>query len=679
MTRLLIVDDHPQNLYLLQMLLQAEGWHVDEARDGAQALVQARLARPDLILSDLLMPGMDGYALLRHWKADADLAAIPFIVYTATYTDPQDERLALAMGADAFLVKPADPEALVACVHALLARARNAAAPVVGHPASDDRSLLAQYNEVLVRKLEKRTLQLEQRHRDLQDSEERFRATFEQAAVGIAHVSPDGRFLRVNDKLCEITGYERAELLALDIATLTLPDDLASSERARQALLAGTQRQHAAEKRYRRKDGSTVWVSLVSTLLSADDGQARYFISVVTDISERKALEEQFRQAQKLESVGQLTGGIAHDFNNLLTVILGNAELLVEQLADDDTLRPLAEMTLTAAGRGAEMTQRLLAFARRQVLDPQAVDVNALLLAMHGMLRRMLPENIAVRLVRGAQLPPALVDAPQLEAAVLNLSINARDAMPAGGCLNIETAMVEITGTQAGGPDAPAAELQPGAYVVVTVSDTGTGIPAADLPRVFDPFFTTKPVGKGTGLGLSMVYGFVSQSHGHVAIQSEMGQGSTVRLYLPCAAGDRTASAADASSRPPAALQPRGAACILLVEDDELVRRYAEGQLVSLGYRVLSAGNGAEALAIFQTQAGIDLLLTDVVMPGGMDGPQLADALRALMPGLKVLFSSGYADAALVHDGRLDPGVNLLGKPYRRQELALKLQSLLGS
>jgi PAS domain S-box-containing protein len=670
MTRTLIVDDNAQNLYMLRVLLEAEGFVVDAARHGSDALLKARGCAPELVVSDLLMPVMDGYALLRQWKSDPQLAGIPFVVYTATYVEPKDERLARAMGADAFLVKPAEPEALLACLREVLERTRRGEVPLVATPTLDDQGLLAQYNEVLVRKLERRALQLEQGQRELQESEERFRATFEQAAVGIAHVGLDGRFLRVNAKLCDIAGYPREELLQLDFASLTVPEDLPGSDQARRDMLAGTLSQHTAEKRYRRKDGSVVWCSLASTLPRSAAGEPRYFISVITDISARKTLEAQFQQAQKLESVGQLTGGIAHDFNNLLTVIIGNADLLVEGLARNERLRPLAEMTRTAALRGADLTQRLLAFARRQALEPKVVDVNVLLVDMDRMLRRMLPENIQIGLVHSEGLWQAIVDASQLEAAVLNLVINARDAMPDGGRLTLETGNVTVEDE----PDATQRDLSPGAYVLVAVSDTGTGIAPDLLPRVFDPFVTTKPPGKGTGLGLSMVYGFAKQSRGHVRIYSELGQGTTVRLYLPRATGHEPEVAAETQ---PAALALHGGECILLVEDDELVRRLAQRQLAELGYQVLSAENGAEAMNIVRARPDIDLLLTDVVMPGGLNGPQLADAARAVRPGLKVLFSSGYADQALVHGGRLDPGTNLLGKPYGRQELARKVRMVL--
>ncbi len=387
--------------------------------------------------------------------------------------------------------------------------------------------------------------------------------------------------------------------------------------------------------------------------------------------AQRAAIEEldrKLRQAQKMEAVGQLTGGVAHDFNNLLTVIIGNSELVAEGLKDRPRLRQMVAMTVKAAERGAELTGRLLAFSRRQPLDPSPTDVNRQIADMDPMLRRTLGEHVEIELVRGGGLWNAMIDPGQLENAILNLCLNARDAMPKGGRLTIETANAHLDAAYA----ASQTEVEPGQYVMVAVSDTGTGMDAATLERAFEPFFTTKDVGKGSGLGLSMVYGFVKQSRGHVRIYSEPGHGTTVKLYLPRA----TAEDAAASPAPPPSLQ-RGSGRILLVEDDALVRGNAAEQLRSLGYDVVEARNGPEALAALERGEPVDLLFTDVVMPGGMNGRALAEAAQKLRPGLPVLYTSGYTENAIVHHGRLDRGVDLLAKPYRLQELAAKISAVL--
>ncbi|MEQ1490948.1 MAG: ATP-binding protein, partial [Terricaulis sp.] len=390
---------------------------------------------------------------------------------------------------------------------------------------------------------------------------------------------------------------------------------------------------------------------------------------IVSDVTDRLSLEEQLKQSQRLDAIGQLTGGVAHDFNNLLTVVLGNSEALVERLSDQPALRHLAQITLTVAERGAELTHRLLAFSRRQALEPRSVDANQLLSGMVPLLKRTLAEDIEITFVPGAELWPAVIDPSQLEGAVLNLCINARDAMSGGGRLTVETENVHLDGNYAG----QNAEVAAGDYVMVAVSDTGVGIPSANLGRVFDPFFTTKEIGKGTGLGLSMVYGFVKQSGGHVKIYSEVGIGTVVKLYLP-----RSDSAPGQVVKPERELADlAGTEKILLVEDDDLVRAHAESILSTLGYRVIVANDGPSALEIMQRDDTVELLFTDVVMPGGMTGRVLADRAIALRPNLRVLYTSGYTQNSIVHDGRVDEGVLLLSKPYSRLDLAQKVRAAL--
>ncbi|QIM48160.1 PAS domain S-box protein [Pusillimonas sp. DMV24BSW_D] len=395
------------------------------------------------------------------------------------------------------------------------------------------------------------------------------------------------------------------------------------------------------------------------------DSIAVYF----RDVTERREMAERLNQSQKMEAVGQLTGGVAHDFNNLLTVIMGNAELLRESLDDHPNLRIYAEMTANAAERGAELTNRLLAFARRQALEPKLTDINRLVSDMEHLLRRTLSEDIDIELVRGGGLWNAEVDPSQLESALLNMAINARDAMPEGGKLTIETANARL--------DDAYADTHPGVdagqYVMISVSDTGSGMTEAVKRRVFEPFFTTKPVGKGNGLGLPMVYGFVKQSGGHIKVYSEVSEGTTIRLYFPRAFKE---GQVDMEQPAPKKLQT-GHEHILVVEDDDMVREHVTNLLMGMGYRVSSASSGIEALASLQARNDFDLLFTDIIMPGGMNGRQLADEALKSLPNLKVLFTSGYTENAIVHHGRLDAGVHLLGKPYRRHELATKVRKVL--
>lgn len=388
----------------------------------------------------------------------------------------------------------------------------------------------------------------------------------------------------------------------------------------------------------------------------------------MTDISERLALEEQLRQSQRLEAVGQLTGGVAHDFNNLLTVIIGNADIINQSLPKDSKLLSLASMIEEAANRGAELTSSLLAFARRQPLDPKNIDINILLSNLKTLLSRALGEEIHCEFILKEELWLAQVDPGLLDNALLNLTLNARDAMPNGGQLMIETQNVNIKDDYALRHDMAA-----GDYVRIAVSDSGVGIASEDLDKVFEPFYTTKGKDKGTGLGLAMVYGFIKQSRGHINIYSEVGQGTTVRLYLP-----RAVESADAL--PDANIEkqlPMGNERILVVEDDAMVREYVVSQLQLFGYQVHTAVDGPSALELLNQGLVVDLLFTDVVMPNGMGGRELADAAKKLRPDLSVLYTSGYTENSIVHHGRLDNGVLLLSKPYSRDEMAQKIRQAL--
>lgn len=447
------------------------------------------------------------------------------------------------------------------------------------------------------------------------------------------------------------------------------PDDRERVLASIEAVIHGEDNRWLDEYRFLRADGVAVTVIDHGFVMRDASGRATRMVGALNDVSERRELDERLRQSQKLETLGQLTGGVAHDFNNLLTVILGNSEMLSHRLAEDKQLQELANMTASAAERGAELTNRLLSFARRQPLEPREVDCNSLLRDMDLLFRRTLPEDIKLELIFDERLWCAEVDPSQLENALLNLVLNARDAMPAGGRLMIETANIRLDNSYPNQYD----ELLPGNYVMLSVSDSGKGMDRQQCAQAFEPFFTTKEVGQGSGLGLSMVYGFVKQTGGLVKIYSEPGEGTTVRLYLPRAESGQNESSEAEGETP----MIGGSEHILVVEDDPLVRAHLSTQLESLGYRVSLAASGPEALKLLAELEDVDLLFTDVVMPGGMNGRELAEEVVRLRPGMRTLFTSGYAESAIVHQGRLDPGVQLLSKPYRRQDLADKLRKAL--
>lgn len=418
------------------------------------------------------------------------------------------------------------------------------------------------------------------------------------------------------------------------------------------------------------KDGSLVSVSGTIAPITDEAGRITHFISIQEDITERKALEAQLRQAYRMEAVGQMTGGLAHDFNNLLTIAIGNLDLLLEQ---PEIARPTADMArfaLDASLRGARLTQQLLAFSRRQSLEPKAFDLRERIAGTMELLRRTLGELIQTETSFPANLWNVMADPAQLEAAFANLAINARDAMPNGGRLTVELANKPLDADYA----AHNVEVVPGDYVMLAVSDNGTGIDPRALDKVFEPFFTTKEQGKGTGLGLSMVYGFARQSGGHVKIYSELGHGTTVRLYLPRAGADQQR----VEPGPELAEIQGSDAEVLVVEDSTEVRQVAVNHLRGFGYRVIEAAGGREALERLAENEDIVLLFTDVIMPGGMSGPELATRALQLRPELKVLFTSGYADNALGGATALRLGGALLSKPYRREDLARKLHEVLG-
>ena len=401
------------------------------------------------------------------------------------------------------------------------------------------------------------------------------------------------------------------------------------------------------------------------------DGQGHVSGAVLVyhDATTSRETERQLHQSQKLDAIGKLTGGVAHDFNNMLTVISGNTETLVESLKDQPELQRTARLIDDAAERCAELIQHLLAFARRQPLEPRNVEINAAIADIAKLLRPTLGEQIQIETVLEQGPMTTHIDPSRLTNAVLNMAINARDAMPNGGKLLLETHRVVLDEAYAQAN----ADVTPGPYIMLAVSDTGTGMSVETQQKAFEPFFTTKEVGKGSGLGLSMVYGFVKQSGGHIKIYSEKGHGTTIKLYLP--PGEGTTEVA-ASIAPQA---EGGAETIFVVEDDNLVRNFVTAQLQSLGYKTVAASDAKSALELIATGQKFDLLFTDVVIPGGMSGRELAEKVAALRPGLKVLYTSGYTDNAIVHHGKLDDGVMLLTKPYRRNQLAEMIRKALGT
>jgi two-component system cell cycle sensor histidine kinase/response regulator CckA len=543
----LIVDDNETNRKLMRVILSGEGLNVFEAEDGVEALAILDHQPVDAVISDILMPNMDGYRLCYEIRNNARFRALPFMLYTSTYLSPSDENLALELGADKFLKKPSSAELIVQTLKDVMAHRRPAdrctIAPLQGL------EVMKHYSQALITKLEEKNMELER------------------------------------------------------------------------------------------------------------------------SITERERVEAQLRQAQKMEAIGLLAGGIAHDFNNMLTVIVGYSDLMLQKLRADDPLRSEVEQVKEAGVRASLLTRQLLAFSRKQVLQPRVLDLNAILTNMDRMLQRLIGEDISLLTVPAPGLGRVHADPGQIEQVIMNLAVNARDAMPQGGKLTIETANVQLDD----GYVRQHAGSKPGPHVMLAVSDTGCGMDAATQARIFEPFFTTKEPGKGTGLGLSTVYGIVKQSGGYIWVYSEPGHGTASKVYLPRV--EAVAEAVEPSRE--AAQTPRGSETILLVEDDYGVRKLIHSILHAYGYRVVEAHHGKHAIQVCEQHAGpIHLMVTDVVMPE-MSGRELEERLKPSHPDMKVLFMSGYTHKGIVHHGELVPGTAFLQKPFTPDALARKVREVL--
>jgi PAS domain S-box-containing protein len=509
----------------------------------------------------------------------------------------------------------------------------------------------------------------------LQEGEERFRVIFDQAAVGIAQVAPDGRLLRINQKYCDLVGYPAAELMNGGLQAITHPDDLAVDSEHVHRALTGELRSYSMDKRHLKKDGTTIWVTATNTLVCYPSGAPRYFISilqdtsVIQDISERKNLQEELLQAQKMEAIGRLAGGVAHDFNNLLTIITGYCGMILGRAqVDNSTRHEIAEIKI-AGERAAALTAKLLAFSRRQVAKRKVTNLNSVMIDTQEMLKRLIGEDIDLAVNVEPALGLVRVDEVQIGQVLMNLAVNARDAMPQGGTLAITWSNVlleeDYTRRHVG--------VRPGRYVLLSVQDTGCGMDAETQARMFDPFFTTKAQGKGTGLGLSTVYGIVKEHEGHVEVESALGTGTTIRIYLP-----RVEEVIEESGTASAENKRRtGTETILLVEDDNQLRHLVAQLLQNEGYTVLEAENGSRALAISERESEpIQLLVTDIVMPG-MSGCVLAEKLLASGNCNAVLYMSGYTGDAIAPCEAITADAPILMKPFSPEQLLDRVRGVL--
>ncbi len=776
----LLVDDDATQLKLGRLRLIEAGFAVETASGGDEALRKALLSAPDVVLSDVLMDDLDGFALCRLLRGEPSLEGVPVVLLSAHYGGDPDQALATRVGAFALVTRTADFQAELSALCASLASPCRAHAGPLG-PTLCEQHLRSNARQV-ARLLD------EARH-----VEERYRTLFENAHGPITVLTPDGVMLEVNERWAAILGVPASTLVGRHIRELVAPERQARlTEGFRRSIEEGAGTQHAvellradgtsiymdfanrlmerdghsvvlsvghdvsaqvvaarnlaaAEQRYRslldripdviwtcsmdgavafvtanierltgytpaevaardlegqlsfvhpddraaalaafrlytedgraldleyrsrHKDGRWIWLRLRANGTYLRDG-VRYADGMLTDVSERRQLEETLRQAQKMEALGQLTGGVAHDFNNILASILANSHFLLEDLDETDPRRTDADEIRIAAERAAALVKQLLAFGRRQVMRMTPVDLNAVVAGLEPMLRRLIGEDIEFAVVREGALGSAQADVSQVEQVILNLVVNARDAMPSGGRLVIETANVEFEDDYVGAH--PGA--QPGRYVMVAVTDTGCGMDAEVRQHIFEPFFTTKEQGRGTGLGLSTCYGIVKQSGGHIWVYSEPGRGTVFKIYLP-RVDQRSASVAPRLER----TDLHGVETVLVIEDDAGLRASVDRMLTARGYRVIVARDGAEALALsLEHRGGIDLVLSDVVMPGA-SGPEVVGLMQASVGPVRTLFMSGYTDHAAFRSGALQGEMNFIQKPFAPAALARKVREVL--
>jgi len=691
-THILVVEDSATQAQAIRRVLESAGCEVELARSGEEGIAQFDAERCDLVISDVVMPGaIDGYELCRHIKATEAGRATPVMLLTSL-TSPMDIINGLASGADNFLTKPYDDANLVERIEVLLRtrEARSASKIRVGvdiyfmGQTFTITSNREQILDLLISTFEDAVRQ----NQALRAREEELRAAraelasyahlLEARLESVMQSVPDVLFsvsadlssaAYVSPAATRVTGFTPPEVVA-DVGVLLRraePDDRAAVrdafDRARDGETA------RVEFRLKHRDGTVKMLDISIVPVRDANGRVDRIDGIARDVTEARALEHQLRQAQKMEVVGQLAGGVAHDFNNFLCVILGWAGMSLADLTPDHPMwEPLDE--IRSAGEAASnLTRQLLAFSRQQLVEPTVVNVNDVVTDTEKMLRRLVGENIEWDLRTDPDVGAVKIDRAQLEQVLMNLVVNARDAMPTGGTLLIETANAVLDGehSQMG------SDVVPGVYVMLAVSDTGTGMSAATQARIFEPFFTTKTHDKGTGLGLATCFGIVKQAGGQIRLYSEEGIGTTMKVYLP-----RQPHGPGRAARSMSIPVNRGAEAILLVEDDPSVRRVTTRMLEGIGYRVVSTSNGEAALKLVEeAPEPFALLITDVVLAGGMSGPVLAERVRALRPGLPILFASGYTSDATVVHGLLERGVALAQKPFTAQALGQKVREVL--
>ncbi len=662
-TKILIVDDNCANRKLLCATLSSEGYNTVEARDGVEALNRLETEPIDAVISNVFMPNMDGYTLCAEVRRSKHCGAIPFIMYTSTYTENSDEKLAMGFGADRFLRKPAPTALVTQTIDGLLSE-RKHIQPRPAHPG-EELDVMKQYSQTLVRKLQKRNEELCARTAALKASEARSRTIFDAEPDCVQVVGRDGRATEINNaglKMLEAGSLQ--EIADRPMAEIVVAEHRDAYDACVEAVWRGEER--SVEFEIVGLQGTRRWLEMHAAPLRDENGEIAALLGIARDNTARKEIEAQFVQAQKMEVVGQLAGGVAHDFNNMLAIIMGYSEIAMNDLSSGSTNHECFETIFHTAERAASLTRQLLIFSRKETARPQVLDLSEVITGIDPMLRRLIGDNIKLVTVPELEAGHVEADPGQIEQVLMNLTVNARDAMPGGGTITIATSRATIDTKTSG------AEVKPGSYVVFSVADNGGGMTDGVKANIFKAFFTTKPPGKGTGLGLATCRNIISNWHGHITVDSVLGSGTIFKVYLPLVAGG-----ADQILVPgQAGALPRGVETILLVEDEPGLRDLAAAVLQKQGYVILKAGNGREALRVARERHGrqIDLVLTDMVMPE-MGGKMMAEWLQASNPEIKILFTSGYTDCG--PEGTLGAGIEFLPKPYTPSALVRKVREVI--
>jgi len=666
--KILIVEDDVNSRVFLERALLSQEYTVESAANGVEALEKAVLSPPDLIISDIMMPEMDGFELCRRVKTNERLRAIPFVFYTATYIDQKDEKLAMSLGATRFLIKPMETEEFFRTVSEVIEEHRAGHIPVPDRLPAEMTELDRMQSETYARKLDKKVKELEQEREALRRANEELRklsCVVEQSPASVIITDLQGQIEYVNPKFTEVTGYSLEEVRGKNAWIPETGETLPEEYRKLWETITSEAEWHGVFHD-KRKDGTLFWERASISPVRDTSGTITHFIAVKEDITDQKSLEDQLRQAQKMEAVGQLAGGIAHDFNNILTAVIGYAHMLKMKLKDDKKLGSYADNILSLSDRAANLTQSLLAFSRKQIINPRPVNLNEIIRTVEKLLSRIIGEDMQLKAVLSARDLIIMADHLQIEQVLMNLATNARDAMPEGGRLTIGTEDVDIDhefikehgyGTE-------------GAYAVMSVTDSGAGMARETREKIFEPFFTTKETGKGTGLGLSMVYGIIKQHDGYINVYSEPGEGTTFRIYLPLIE-------AKADEIKPDFIKSleTGTETILLAEDETEVRAFTRKLLEEYGYKVIDAKDGDDTIDKFKLHKDkIELVILDVIMPN-RNGREVCEAIKKITPDIKVLFTSGYPADHI--DGMIGKGSVFILKPVSPTKLLQKIREVL--